>query len=440
MAGTALRRSQTFWDGDMSGSSRRDRDLRERAREVIPGGMYGHMSTALLPPEYPQFFSRAAGARIWDADGNPYIDYMCAFGPCLFGYGHAPVEEAVRGQLALGDIMTGPSEIMVDLAEAFVSMISHAQWAMFCKNGTDATTMALVVARAATGRSVILCARGSYHGSAPWCTPRPAGVLPSDRAGVTYFEYGDAESLEAAFRAHAGDVAGVFATPFRHETFADQSLPSREYALAARRLCDEYGALLIVDDVRAGFRLARDCSWSALGVQPDLSAWGKCIANGHPISALLGSNSARAGAERVFVTGSFWFSAAPMAAALAALREIRESSYLEDLIEAGEGLRKGLGALCAAHDFGVRQTGPAQMPQVIFEDDPDFRLGYAFAAECVKRGVYVHPYHNMFLSSAHKPEDVALTLEAMDWALSAVRARRSDLQPHPGVAARLGLR
>lgn len=80
------------------------------------------------------------------------------------------------------------------------------------------------------------------------------------------------------------------------------------------------------------------------------------------------------------------------------------------------------------------------MPQILFEDDPDFRIGYAFAAECVKRGVYVHPYHNMFLSSAHGPEDVALTLEAMDWALSAVRARRSDLQPHPGVAARLGLR
>lgn len=343
MAGTTRRRNHTLWDGDMSGSSTRDRDLRERAREVIPGGMYGHMSTALLPPEYPQFFSRASGARIWDADGNPYIDYMCAFGPCLFGYGYAPVEEAVRTQLALGDIMSGPSEIMVDLAEAFVGMVSHAQWAMFCKNGTDATTMALMVARAATGRGTILCARGSYHGSAPWCTPRPAGVLPSDRAGVTYFEYGDAGSLEAAFRAHAGDVAGVFATPFRHETFADQSLPSREYAFAARRLCDDHGALLIVDDVRAGFRLARDCSWSALGVEPDLSAWGKCIANGHPISALLGSNSARAGAERVFVTGSFWFSAAPMAAALSALREIRETAYLEDLIAAGEELRRGLG-------------------------------------------------------------------------------------------------
>lgn len=424
----------------MSGSGRRDRDLRERAREVIPGGMYGHMSTALLPPEFPQFFSRASGARIWDADGNPYIDYMCAFGPCLFGYGYAPVEEAVRRQQALGDIMTGPSEIMVDLAETFVSMIAHAQWAMFCKNGTDATTMALMVARATTGRSVVLCARGSYHGSAPWCTPRPAGVLASDRAGMAYFEYGDPESLEAALRAHAGDVAGVFATPFRHETFADQSLPSREYALAARRFCDEYGALLIVDDVRAGFRLARDCSWSALGVEPDLSAWGKCIANGHPISALLGSNTARSGAERVFVTGSFWFSAAPMAAALASLREIRESAYLEDLTGAGEALRAGLEKLSALHDLPVRQTGPAQMPQIIFEDDPDFRVGYAFAAECVRRGLYVHPYHNMFLSSSHSPGDVALTLEAMNGALSAVRARRSLLEPHPGVAARLGLR
>lgn len=402
--------------------------------------MYGHMSTALLPPEFPQFFSRASGSRIWDADGNSYIDYMCAFGPCLFGYGHAPVEEAARRQQTRGDIMTGPSEIMVELAETFVGMVSHASWAMFCKNGTDATTMALMVARAATGRGTILCARGSYHGSDPWCTPRPAGVLASDRAGIAYFEYGDPDSLEAAFRAHAGDVAGVFATPFRHETFADQTLPSREYALAARRLCNEHDALLIVDDVRAGFRLARDCSWSALGVDPDLSAWGKCIANGHPISALLGSPSARAGAERIFVTGSFWFSAVPMAAALAALREIRESDYLEVLIGAGEALRAGLTDLTMRHDLPLRQTGPVQMPQMIFEEDPDFRIGYAFAAECVTRGVYVHPYHNMFLSSAHSSGDVTQTLEVMDRALSAVSRRRADLEPHPGVAARLAAR
>src|SRR5262249_11164296 len=273
----------------------------------------------LLPDVFPQFFTRAEGARLRDADGNEYIDYMCAYGPNLLGYRHESVEAAAAAQQQLGDTMTGPSEIMVDLAEKFVSLVRHAQWAMFCKNGTDATSMAVVIARAHSNKRKILVARKTYHGSAHWCTPRPAGILAEDRAHIAYFEYNNTESLDAAFKAAAGDVAAVMVTAMRHEIFEDQSLPHPEFARTARRLCDESGALLIVDDIRAGFRLARDCSWSTVGVQPDLSAWGKVIANGYPISALLGSEVAREAAKRIFVTGSFWFSAVPMAAAIATL-------------------------------------------------------------------------------------------------------------------------
>src|SRR5262249_55483326 len=239
--------------------------------------MYGHQSTALLPDVFPQFFNRAEGARLWDADGNEYIDFMCAYGPNLLGYRHKAVEAAAATQQRRGDTMTGPPEIVVDLAERFVSLLSHADWAMFCKNGTDATTMAMMVARAQSDRRKILLARRTYHGSAPWCNPRLRGTLPDDRAHVLYYEYNDAASLQAAFEKTNGDVAGVFVSAFRHEIFEDQALPTPEFARTARRLCDESGALLIVDDVRAGFRLARDCSWSTVGVQPDLSAWGKVV-------------------------------------------------------------------------------------------------------------------------------------------------------------------
>ena len=310
-------------------------------------------------------------------------------------------------------------------------MVSHAQWAMFCKNGTDATTMAVTTARAHTGRKTILCAKGAYHGAAPWCTPLTAGILPEDRAHIVYYEYNNPESLAAAFKAHEGDVAGVFATPFRHEVFEDQGDPAIDYALEARRLCDEAGALLIIDDVRAGFRLARDCSWSALGVQPDLSTWGKCFANGFPISALLGAEVARSAASQIFVTGSFWFSAVPMAAALETLRQIRETDYLERMVASGWRLREGLQQLAARHGYGLRQTGPVQMPQIFFEDDPDFRIGYGWTSECLKRGAYMHPYHNMFLSSAHTEADIAHVLQAADDAFTALKSRQSSLTPHP---------
>jgi glutamate-1-semialdehyde 2,1-aminomutase len=417
----------------MAWTNAKNQALKERARRVIPRGMYGHESTILLPDAFPQFFRRAKGARLWDADGNEYVDLMCAYGPNLLGYGFEPVERAAAAQQALGDCMTGPSEIMVELAEAFVGMVSHASWAMFCKNGTDATTMAMGVARAQTRRRKILCAKGAYHGAAPWCTPILAGTLPEERAHLVYYEYNDAESLEAAFKANAGDVAGLFVTPFVHETFVDAADPTPEFAALARRWCDEYGALLIVDDVRAGFRLARDCSWSTIGVQPDLSAWGKCFANGYPISALLGSDTARKGAENIFVTGSFWFGATAMAAAIETLRQIRETEYLERIVAAGQRLRDGLRQQASAHGFSLRQTGPVQMPQLLFDDDPDLRLGCAWTTEVLERGAYVHPYHNNFLSSAHRTEDIDAVLQATDAAFRAVQ-KRENLTPHPILA------
>lgn len=418
----------------------KDRELRERARKVIPGGMYGHESVALLPEDFPQFFARAEGARLWDADGNEYVDLMCAYGPNLLGYNHPEVEAAARAQAALGDTMTGPSESMVRLAEDFVGMISHADWAMFCKNGSDATSMAMVMARAHTGRRKILVAKGAYHGASPWNTPNPRGVLPEDRAHVVHFTYNDPDSLRDAIKAADGDVAAVFATPFRHETFQDQALPSDDYARNVRALCDGIDALLVVDEIRAGFRLSRDCSWARFGVKPDLSCWGKVLANGHPLSAVLGAEKLRAAAQSIFVTGSFWFSAVPMAAGVETLRLIRETDYLERMVSAADRLRAGIAAQAEAHGFGVRQTGPSQMPQILFEDDPDMRVGYFWTAAAVRRGVYLHPYHNMFVTSALTEADIEKTLAATDAAFEELKRAYPTLEPqsNPLVAARLG--
>lgn len=414
-----------------------DNALRERALKVIPNGMYGHESVRLLPDSFPQFFSRADGAYIWDADGNRYLDYMCAYGPSLLGYGNAEVNAAAQAQAALGDTLTGPSPLMVELAEALTDMVDHADWAMFCKNGTDATTMAMSSARAQTGKRIVLVAEGAYHGAAPWCTPFPAGTVPEDRAHVRTYRYNDIASLETEVAAAGNDIAAIFASPFRHDAFVDQELPDPAYARRARALCDELGAMLIIDEVRAGFRLARGSSWSALGVKPDLSAWGKCFANGYPISALLGANSCREGAGAIYATGSFWLSAVPMAAAIETLRIIRDSDYLEHTVGLGERLRNGLDAIAAKHGFALRQTGPVQMPQIMFADDPDFRRGYAWVEEMLARGIYMHPWHNMFLCAAMTQADIDSTIEAADGAFAALAARADRLTPHPALQALL---
>ena len=413
----------------MTLSNSADRALRERAEKVIPGGMYGHQSVGLLPDSYPQFFARGSGAHIWDVDGRKYLDFMCAYGPNLLGYADKGIDAAYSAQLAKGDALTGPTALLVELAEAFTSMVTHADWALFCKNGTDATSMAMVTARAHTRRKVIVLAKGAYHGAAPWCVPRPTGTTKEDRANQIFCTYNDIASLEAAVAQAGDDLAAVFAAPFKHDAFVDQKEPDPAYAKRARELCEQTGALLVVDDVRAGFRVARDCSWSAIGVEPDLSTWGKCIANGHPISALLGNDKARAAAASIYVTGSFWFAGAAMAAGIETLRLIRDSDYLERIEGLGTRLRDGLAERATAAGFGFRQSGPVTMPLFLFDDDKDLAKGFAWSAAMLDRGVYVHPWHNMFLCAAMTESDIGFALDAAESAFAALKREGPSLKP-----------
>ena len=401
----------------------KDQRLRARAAKVVPGGMYGHLAAKSLPAGYPQFFARGEGCRLWDVDGRRYLDFMCSWGPIILGHKDPAVEEAAERQRREGDCLNGPSERMVELAERLVETVPHADWAMFQKNGTDATTAAVTVARAGTGRRKVLVARGAYHGAAPWCTPSVVGVTAEDRAHIGHFEFNDVASLEAAAEAARGDLAAILVSAFRHDLGRDQALPDPAFARRARALCDAADAALIVDDVRSGFRLSYGGSWETVGVRPDLAAWSKAIANGYALAALTGNDRFRDAASRIFITGSFWMTAVPMAAALATLGELRARDGIAHMERMGTRLRDGLDRLAARHGIGIRQTGPVQLPLILFDDDPAFEKGSLFSVEMLARGVYVHPRHNMFLSLAHREADIDEALAAADEALAAVAAR-----------------
>ena len=238
-----------------------DLALRRRAAAVIPGGLWGHMNAARMPENYPQYFARAHGCRLWDVDGNEYLDFMCSYGPMILGYGDGDVERAAAAQRAEVDIANGPGPVLVELAELVVDTIPHADWVTFAKNGTDATTTCVTLARAGTGRRKVLAARGSYHGAVPWCTPSLAGVTAEDRAHLLLFDYNDVGSLEAAVAEAGDDLAGILVSAFRHDVRRDQEMPTASFARAARKLCDQHDAALIIDDVRAGFRLHLGGSW-----------------------------------------------------------------------------------------------------------------------------------------------------------------------------------
>jgi glutamate-1-semialdehyde 2,1-aminomutase len=399
----------------------RDRQLRERAAKVIPGGLWGHMNVDGFSRDYPQFFERAEGCTLWDVDGNRYIDFMCSWGPVVLGHKHPGVEAAVDRQRALGDAMNGPAPVLVDLAELLVETIPFADWALFEKNGSDATTACVTIARAGTGRRKILAARGSYHGAVPWCSPSLAGITAEDRAHLILFDYNDTQSLEAAVKSAEGDLAAIILTAFKHDYGADQAMIDPAFLARARQLCDAEDAALICDDVRAGFRIDLRGSWAPLGVQPDLAAFSKAIANGYALAAVVGSDRFRAPASfgKVFVTGSFWYGAVSMAASVATIETLRDDRVIEHTAAMGQRLRDGLAGLANKHGLGLRQTGPTQMPMVLFDDDPKTARGIAFCNAALKAGAYFHPRHNMFLSGAHTPALIDRALEAAEVGMAA---------------------
>jgi glutamate-1-semialdehyde 2,1-aminomutase len=403
----------------MSQSNSLDASLRERAARVVPSGMWGHQHAAGLPEGYPQFFARGEGGVLWDVDGNRYVDLMCSWGPNMLGHHHPEVEAAAQRQRSLGDCLNGPADVMVELAEKLVDTVGHADWAMFQKNGSDATTTCVTIARAATGRRKILAARGSYHGAVPWCSPSLVGITAEDRAHIVMFDYNDIESLRAAAAAAGDDLAAVIVAAFRHDLGRDQDMPTRAFALAVRELCNEKTSALILDEVRAGFRLHTGGSWEPLGVRPDLSAWSKALANGHALAAVTGSEWLRKAASGIFVTGSFWCGAVPMAAALATLNVLTRDDVVGHITRLGQQLRDGLALRAARHGLKIRQTGPAQMPMMLFDDDADLGKGNAFCRAALRHGVYFHPRHNMFLCAAHTEENIAEALQAAEHGFAA---------------------
>jgi glutamate-1-semialdehyde 2,1-aminomutase len=402
-----------------------DDGLVQRARSVVPGGMYGHQDKRLMWPGAPQFLVAGDGPHIWDSNGKKYIDLMCSYGPIVLGHRHPAVEAAVAAQASKADCQNCPSPLLVELAERMVSIIHHADWAMFMKNGSDANTLALTIARAATGRKTIMVAKGAYHGAAPWCNPNMHGITPEDRANLVYYDYNDIQSVTVALSKCENDLAGVIVSPFRHDAGFDQELVKPEFAQHLRSVCDRKSAVLILDDVRCGFRLNFGCSWDPIGVRPDLSAWSKAMGNGYPIAALVGTDALREAAAKVFATGSFWLSAVSMAAALATLDVLERENGVAWMNRLGDRLLSGLRRQAEGMNLAVNITGHPTMPYLKFHDDEKWTRTSQFTAECAKRGLFVHPRHNWFVSAAIDDRLMDSILEITAQALAQMQERQS---------------
>ena len=396
-----------------------------RAMEVIPAGIYGHLGPAEgchIPIDaYPKYCSRAEGTYFWDVDGNRFIDYMCAYGPNILGYNDPDVEEAAARQSEKGNCTTAPSPVMVDFAELLVDTVASADWAFFAKNGNDVTSLAVMTARAHTHRKKIVFFKGYYHGVSPWTQKIDyPGIIEEDVMHNIYVPWNDVDALEEVFAANRGQIAAVIGQPYMHGNFADNVLPAQGFWQKVRALCDENETILIVDDVRAGFRLDIAGSDHYFGFEADLICFCKAIANGHNVSALCGKNFLKSTISGLCYTGSYWMSAVPFAAGIACIEKLKRIDAPKILIDKGEKLKAGLIAAAAEYGYDLHVSGVPSLFYLRLADDPSLMLHQRWIAECVRRGVYLTNHHNHFINAALSDADIAETVEIAKEAFAAI--------------------
>ncbi len=399
----------------------RSRELYQRARNVIPKGVSGHYGYAVTDTS-PVFFESSNGSRFTDVDGNTYIDWMCAYGPMILGYNHPAVEQAAARQLAAGNTVSLAAPVLVDLAEQLVDLVTGVDWALFGKNGADSTILAVMIARAATGRKYVVKVNDGYHGAAAWMqTPGNPGTTEDDHRLVLSVPWNDPEALAQVLAQHDGEVACFLSSPYHHPVFADNELPAPGYWSKVEAMCRKAGVVLIVDDVRAGFRIDLAGSHAHYGFHPDLVCFGKALGNGHPVAAVTGTDALKQAATDTFYTGTQFFNAAPMAAALATIRELVAIDGATRITELGEQLNAGLIDVAASHGHDLRVTGIPGMPYYRIAGDGGFGFHARWIAECVARGAYLLSYHNNFVSAAHTEDDIRQTWNVADQAFQALR-------------------
>ena len=398
-------------------------DLFKRAVKVIPQGIYGHHTPVITGPlASPYYVEKTKGCRYWDVDGNEYIDYMCSYGPMVVGYNNDEVEEAADAQRRKVSSCNHPAEVMVLLAERLTGLIPMAEWAVFGKNGADMTNHSLLLARKHTGRKKIIMVKGAYHGTAPWAQGAGhGGVIDEDTENLLYMDWGDLEEFRRLVKENPDQVAGAIFTPYHHPTWAEQQMPPDGFWDGIRKTCDDEGIILILDDVRAGFRLDMKGSHEYFGFQPDISCYCKAIANGHPLSAMVGNEKTKLNASNIFYTGSYWFAADPMAASLKTLEILERDKGIEKMRKMGEKLKSGLEEMAQASDLEISVTGPPAIPFMTFVGDISFRRSQLFAAEAMKRGVFFHPHHNWFVSTAHDEKIIEESVNVANEAFKEVK-------------------
>jgi glutamate-1-semialdehyde 2,1-aminomutase/spore coat polysaccharide biosynthesis protein SpsF len=382
-----------------------------RATRVIPGASqtFSKSTSQYVQGVSPIFLQRGEGCRVWDVDGNEYVDYVQGLLPNILGYAHPDVNAAAAAQYAQGHSFSLPHPIEVELAERLTRLIPCAEMVRFGKNGSDAMAGAVRAARAHTGRNRVACC--GYHGWQDWyigSTSRHKGVPPAVRELVHSFPYNDLAALRAILEAHPGEFAAVTMEP------ANFVPPQPGYLQGVKNLAHEHGALLVFDEICSGFHFGLGGAQKRFGVTPDLAAFGKAMGNGYPIAVVVGRADVMKVFDEVFFSFTLGGEAGAMAASMKVLDILEQGEALPFLEAQGRRLQDGFNALAKEAGLSPRFQciGFPFWSLLKFRDaagKDSFLERSLWQQECVKRGVLQLVTHNM--TAAHDNSAVEQTLE-----------------------------
>ena len=391
--------------------------LFKEAKQIIPGGVTNaRHPTKFYPGHYPIFMERGRACHVWDVDNNEYIDWILSFGPIILGHAHPRVEKTVRESLEKGFCFTMVHPLQNRLAQLLIDVVPCAEMVKFLVGGSDVTSAAIRIARIHTGRDKVV--RWGYHGWHDWCY----GGAGTDRAfygvpeGITRdiltFTYNDLDSLESVFKKHKEKIACVIMQPFE----ASKELPRDGFLEGVKRITHENGAVLIFDEIRTGFRMALGGAQEYFNVVPDMATVSKAIANGYPISAVVGRREIMQVAETTRLSSTFLVNTFPMAAAIETIAVLQEEKGVATMWSMGKRLMDGLKKIIDEMGVDVRVIGVPPLPYILFKNE---KLKKQFYIETTKRGVLLHPNHCWFLSLGHTEEDLEKTLDVSRESLKA---------------------
>ena len=409
-----------------------------RAVKSIPGGVNSPARAFKSVGTHPVFIEKARGSRIFDIDGNEFIDYVGSWGPMILGHAHAEVIKAVREAAESGTSYGAPTLLEIQMAELICEMVPSIESVRMVNSGTEATMSALRLARGFTGRDMVVKFEGCYHGHGDsFLIKAGSGALTHgepDSPGVTKGTakdtltagFNDAGSVETLFREYGHDIAALIIEPVTGNMGVIE--PDRDFMKTVRKLCTEYGAILIFDEVMTGFRLAKGGAQELLGITPDLTTLGKIIGGGLPVGAYGGRRDIMdqlSPRGPVYQAGTLSGNPVAMAAGLATLRSIFKNDYFyENLENRSSILEKGLKAALAEAGipgvvnragsmftlFFTKEEKVESFNDVMTCDTDRFAL---YFNEMLKEGIYMAPsqFEAGFVSSAHTESDIENTIK-----------------------------